>query len=89
MGGIGLAKLTQFQSPLAAKGNILSPKTWFSVILGMVVLLITWALASRIFGIIRSRAPGPVGGWLSGGPGVATPNAPAAQKASGPVLNVY
>ena len=50
-----MAKLLDFQTPTGQSGNLLNPKSWLSMILGVVVFLITLALGSKLFSTVEKR----------------------------------
>jgi hypothetical protein len=50
-------KITDFQTPLGAKGNILNPKDWVGLILGGVVLIASFAMAQNFSRAISRRVP--------------------------------
>lgn len=43
-----MAKLTDFKTPTGATGNLLSPSSWLQLILGTVVLLVTFAVGQNL-----------------------------------------
>lgn len=51
-----VAKLTNFTTPTGQKGNILDPKDWMSMILGVMVLLVTFALGQKFTGVLGEKA---------------------------------
>lgn len=57
LGGIGLAKITDFTTPLGVKGNLLSVSSWLNVILGAVVLIIGFAIGQTATGWIGRKVP--------------------------------
>lgn len=52
-----MAKLTDFQTPTGAKGNILDPSSWISLILGSLVLIVTFALGQNVVQKLGSKVP--------------------------------
>lgn len=52
-----MAKLGEFQTPTGAKGSIFNVSDWFSLILGAVVLLITFALGQNFTQKLGSKLP--------------------------------
>lgn len=52
-----MAKLTDFTTPTGAKGNILDPTSWFSMILGSLVLIVTFALGQNLVQKVGSKVP--------------------------------
>jgi hypothetical protein len=52
-----VAKLGEFQTPTGAKGNILNPGDWLGLIVGAVVLIITFAVGQNLAGKVGSRLP--------------------------------
>ncbi len=52
-----MAKLGEFQTPTGAKGNILNPSDWLSLVVGAVILIITFALGQNLAGKIGGRLP--------------------------------
>lgn len=52
-----MAKLTDFQTPTGAKGNLLDPSSWLALILGSAVLLITFAMGQNVASKISGRVP--------------------------------
>jgi hypothetical protein len=55
-----LAKLTdftKFQTPTGATGNLLSPQSWLSLILGTVMLLATFAIGQNVSKRVSERIP--------------------------------
>jgi hypothetical protein len=57
VGGRKMAKLGEFQTPTGAKGNILNPGDWLGLIVGAVVLIITFAVGQNLAGKVGSRLP--------------------------------
>lgn len=51
-----MAKLTNFKTPTGQTGNILNPKDWFSMVLGVMVLLITFALGQKFTSVVGEKA---------------------------------
>lgn len=52
-----MAKLGQFQTPTGAKGNIFSLDSWVSMIVGAVVLIVTFAIGQDLAKKIGGVAP--------------------------------
>lgn len=52
-----MAKLTDFQTPTGAKGNLFSPGDWGSLILGSAVLFLTVGVGQHIAGKVQGRVP--------------------------------
>lgn len=52
-----MAKLGQFQTPTGATGNILNPMDWLGLIVGAVVLIITFAVGQNLAGKVGSKLP--------------------------------
>jgi len=52
-----LAKLTDFQTPFGATGNIFSLQSWVGLIVGSLVLIIAFATAQNIGKKISGRVP--------------------------------
>lgn len=53
-----LKKLTDFQTPFGATGNIFSLQSWIGLIVGSLVLIIAFATAQNIGKKISGRVPG-------------------------------
>jgi hypothetical protein len=51
-------KLTKFQTPTGATGDVLNPSSWLSLVIGSVVLIITFALGQNVANKIGSKVPG-------------------------------
>lgn len=51
-------KLGQFQTPTGAKGNVFDPTSWLSLIVGAIVLIITFALGQNLANKIGTSVPG-------------------------------
>lgn len=51
-------KLTDFKTPTGASGNIFNPSDWIGLILGTVVLFVTFAAGQNIAGKINGKAGG-------------------------------
>lgn len=52
-----MAKLTDFQTPFGATGNIFSLQSWVGLIVGSLVLIIAFATAQNIGKKISGRVP--------------------------------
>jgi hypothetical protein len=52
-----LKKLTDFQTPFGATGNIFSLQSWLGLIVGSLVLIIAFATAQNIGKRISGRVP--------------------------------
>jgi hypothetical protein len=52
-----MAKLTDFQTPTGAKGNILHPSDWLSLIVGSAVLFLTVGVGQHLANKVGSRVP--------------------------------
>lgn len=52
-----MAKLTEFTTPTGAKGNLFSPSSWVSLIIGTVVFLLTFALGQHALQKIGNKIP--------------------------------
>lgn len=52
-----MAKMTEFQTPMGARGNLLSPSSWIQLILGAVVMIITFAVGQNITKKVGSKLP--------------------------------
>lgn len=52
-----MAKLTDFQTPFGATGNIFSLQSWIGLIVGSLVLIIAFATAQNIGKKISGRVP--------------------------------
>lgn len=52
-----MAKLTEFQTPTGAKGNILDPSSWVQMILGSAVLFLTLAIGQNVANRASGKAP--------------------------------
>lgn len=50
-------KLTDFQTPTGATGNLLSPASWLQLIIGSAVLLITFAMGQNLASKIGGKVP--------------------------------
>lgn len=50
-------KLGEFQTPTGAKGNILNPGDWLSLLIGAVVLFLTVAMGQRMAAGIGGKFP--------------------------------
>ena len=53
-----MKKLTDFQTPFGATGNIFSLQSWVGLIIGTLVLIIAFATAQNIGKKISGRVPG-------------------------------
>jgi hypothetical protein len=53
-----MAKLTDFQTPTGATGNLLNPTSWLSLIMGTVVLLITFSVGQNVANKLNGRGGG-------------------------------
>lgn len=52
-----MAKLGEFQTPTGAKGNILNPTDWLSLVVGAIVLIVTFALGQNLASKMGSKLP--------------------------------
>lgn len=52
-----MAKLTDFQTPTGAKGNILSVSSWVSMILGTVMLFVTLGIGQNLARKVDGKGP--------------------------------
>lgn len=52
-----MAKITDFETPMGTKGNILKPSTWVPLILGSLVLLITFSAAEKAGKLVSGKIP--------------------------------
>jgi hypothetical protein len=53
-----VAKLGNFQTPTGAKGNVFDVSSWFSLIVGAIVLILTFALGQNLANRIGASVPG-------------------------------
>lgn len=53
-----MAKLGNFEAPTGAKGNIFDVGDWGSMILGSVVLLVTFGIGEHFASKITGKVPG-------------------------------
>jgi hypothetical protein len=51
-------KLTKFQTPTGQTGDVLNPGSWLSMIIGAVVLILTFALGQNLANKIGASVPG-------------------------------
>lgn len=49
-------KLTNFKTPTGQSGNILNPSDWLSMVLGVMVLLITFAMGQKFTSMVGEKA---------------------------------
>lgn len=54
----GIANILDFTMPTGAKGNMLSVKSWLSLILGSFMLLITFALGQSLKNMFAKKFTG-------------------------------
>lgn len=52
-----MANMTEFQTPTGAKGNILNPRDWVSLILGGFMLLATFGIAQNVARGVTNKLP--------------------------------
>lgn len=52
-----MAKLGTFQTPTGAKGSIFSPSDWLSLVVGAVVLIVTFAVGQDLAKKLGGVAP--------------------------------
>lgn len=52
-----MAKITDFETPMGTKGNILKPGTWIPLILGSLVLLVTFSAAEKAGKFVSGKVP--------------------------------
>jgi hypothetical protein len=55
--GKSVAKLGDFKTPTGASGNIFRISDWFALILGSVVLLITFAMGQNFANKLNGKVP--------------------------------
>jgi hypothetical protein len=53
-----MAKLTKFQTPTGATGDVLDPSSWLSLVVGAVVLILTFALGQNLANKVGASVPG-------------------------------
>jgi hypothetical protein len=50
-------KLTEFQTPTGAKGNLLSPASWLQLIIGSAVMIATFAMGQSFLKRVGTKLP--------------------------------
>jgi hypothetical protein len=53
-----MAKLGEFKTPTGATGNLLNPMDWLSLVLGAIVLIITFAMGQNFASKLGGKIPG-------------------------------
>ena len=52
-----MAKLGNFQTPTGASGNVFNPGDWLGLIMGAIVLIVTFAAGQNLAGKLGSKLP--------------------------------
>lgn len=83
-----MAKLGDFQTPTGQRGNLLSPKTWLGLILGALALMISFGVASVLYGKVKRAVPG-ANNWLGSGTPFTRDTENGTKAPTAPALRIY